>query len=553
MQVVGNNISSAGSPDYTRLSPDLNPLQGQLLTRDLQPGAGVALTAIQRNIDEALEDRIRQATGASASASTQEAAMAQIETLFDDLTGTGVMSRLTQFFGSFEELQNRPEDIAIRDLVITDGVQLAESLSQLRSQLVSFSGDVNDQIGALVSTADGLARDIGRLNNEIARAEGGRTGEATGLRDQRDALLRDLSELFDVSVREQPNGTTNVYVGNEALIQGGAVRGLTAVEQIVDGTVSTSVRFEDSNQQVTIRGGRLEGLMITRDQNAQIAKIDQLASALIADVNRIHADGQGLTAFTSVTGETDLLVTDAPLDADRAGLSVTPRNGSFYITVADDVTATPVSYRVDVDLDGTDAGTTLQSLVESINEQVTGVTASITGDNRLKFVADEGRTFTFGYDGQEARPDTSGVLAALGINTFFSGTDASNIAINGTLLEDPSKLAAAEVFLTGDGATAANIAALIGRPSETLGASSLSEFYRTIANNVAITGASVRENTEATGSVLASLSAQRESISGVNLDEEAIALVKYERAFQGASRFVRVVDDLLTELVSLVR
>jgi len=359
--------------------------------------------------------------------------------------------------------------------------------------------------------------------------------------------------LFDVSVREQPNGTTNVYVGNETLIQGSTVRGLVAVEQVDGDTSSTSVRFADTNQQVTVRGGRLEGLLLTRDRNAQIAQVDQLARALIADVNRIHADGQGLAAFTSVTGSMDLLATNAPLDADRAGLDTTPGNGSFYITVADDVTATPVSYRIDVDLDGTDAGTTLESLVASINAQVAGLTASITGDNRLKLVADEGTSFTFGYDGQEARPDTSGVLAALGINTFFSGTDASNIAINETLREDPALLAAAEVFLTGDGATAARIAALINTPSQTLGAASLSGFYRTMANNVAVTGASVRERAEATASVLSSLSAQRESISGVSLDEEAISLVKYERAFQGASRFVRVVDDLMTELVALVR
>ena len=64
LQVVGSNISSAGSADYTRLSPQLDPLQGNLITGDLQPGAGVALTAIQRNIDEALEGRVRLAIGA---------------------------------------------------------------------------------------------------------------------------------------------------------------------------------------------------------------------------------------------------------------------------------------------------------------------------------------------------------------------------------------------------------------------------------------------------------------------------------------------------------
>ena len=63
LQVVGNNISSAAAPGYTRLSPQLDPLQGVPMAGDLQPGAGVAMSAIQRNIDESLEARIRLAIG----------------------------------------------------------------------------------------------------------------------------------------------------------------------------------------------------------------------------------------------------------------------------------------------------------------------------------------------------------------------------------------------------------------------------------------------------------------------------------------------------------
>ena len=65
LQVIGNNISSAGTENYTRLTPQLSPLQGDTLTGNLKPGAGVALSGIQRNIDEALESRVRLAIGRS--------------------------------------------------------------------------------------------------------------------------------------------------------------------------------------------------------------------------------------------------------------------------------------------------------------------------------------------------------------------------------------------------------------------------------------------------------------------------------------------------------
>ena len=550
LNVVGNNISSAASPDFTRLTPILDPIQGAPVSGELQPGAGVALNQIQRNIDEALESRMRLAIGANESALVQQSSLAQIEPLFDELTQTGVGRRLSDFFNAFDELQNTPEDPAIRELVVNNGARLAESLRTLRDQLTTITSDADGQISTMVEEADAIAREIARLNEDITTAEGGRRGQATGLRDQRDAALRRLSQRFDVTVREQPDGTVNVYIGNEALVQGNTVRGLVAVSEPDGDLVRTTVRFEDTNQEVDVRGGSLEGLLLSRSRDAQIEQIDELAAALIEEVNRIHADGQGLVGFTSVVAAQDVLATDALLGESAAGLSTSPTNGSFFIAVADTATGTPVAYRIDIDPSDT---TTLETLRDDINAQVTGVTASITVDNRLAFTADDGFSFTFGHDGQSSREDTSGVLAALGINTFFTGSDATSIAVNETLEQDSFLLAASSEFLPGDGGTASRIAGLDTAGVSRLRELSLTGFHRSIANSVAIRAAAVRDDVQATGSVLASLSAQRESISGVNLDEEAIALLKYERAFQGTSRFVRVVDDLISELLALVR
>lgn len=557
LHVVGNNISSAGNADYTRISPLLESMQGTPITGELQPGAGVALTNIQRNIDEALESRVRLAIGAQASTSTQQDVLTRVESLFNDLNQGGIGTQLTDFLHGFDELQNTPEDPAIRDLVISHGTNLAQSLRTLRSDLAGVAEDADKQIDEVVKRADQLARDIAKLNTQISSDEAGRQGPAAGLRDQRDGLLRQMAELFDVTVREQPNGTVNVYIGSEALIQGGSVRGLVAVRELTgqgpSRRMAASVRFADTNQQVAVRGGQLEGLIAGRDQHVQIEQIDELAAAIIAEVNRIHADGQGLVGFAAVTGTTDVLDAGAALNTNAAGLPVAPRNGSFFITVADDATATPVSYRIDVKFDGAGDPTTLDSLAADINAAVQGVTASVTTDNRLSLTAGDGFSFTFGYDGQEARADTSGVLAALGLNTFFTGTDAQNIAVNETIVGNPSLIAAASTFLSGDGSNAARLAALDTGGVARLGDLSLPAFYRTVAGAVAVRTAAVRDQDEANASVLTSLQAQRESISGVNLDEEAISLVKFQRAFQGASRFVRAVDDLVAELMTLIR
>ncbi len=555
LQVVGDNISNAANPNFTRLTPGLDAQNGVLLGRDLQAGAGVALSSIQRNIDEALEGRIRLAIGASESASVQRETLSRVETFFDTVSGTDISARLSAFFQAFDDLQNTPEEPATRDLVVSAASQLAGSMQSTRSQLVELASDIDAQIAPLVVNANDLASRIALLSSQITASEAGRGGQATALRDQRDSLLRELSQLFDVTVREEPDGSINIYAGSEALVQGDRVRRLEAVTSADGSFERTSIRFVDTNGEVDIRGGVIAGLISARDIQAlgQVAALDNLAFNIVSEVNRLHADGQGLNAYTGLTGTNAVLESDLVLNDTAAGLAQSPTSGSFFVTVVDDATGTPNSFRIDVTLDGSDNDTTLDSLVAQINTQVTGLTASITSDNRIAFTADAGRSFVFGYDGQTQREDTSGILSALGVNTLLTGKDASDINVSDAIRGNPLLLASAGAMTPGDGTTAKRIAGLSSAVLQGGSNLTLMDMYNRIAGEVAVNAGAANDATEVAATVLESLQIQRESISGVNLDEEAIALVKYQRAFQSAARFVSVVDELLDELVLLVR
>ncbi|HPM23874.1 MAG TPA: flagellar basal body rod C-terminal domain-containing protein, partial [Phycisphaerae bacterium] len=85
-----------------------------------------------------------------------------------------------------------------------------------------------------------------------------------------------------------------------------------------------------------------------------------------------------------------------------------------------------------------------------------------------------------------------------------------------------------------------------------LGGVSIEAYHAMTINGLAVTTAAASTAQEAADMVYSSLLAQREATSGVSLDEEAINLTKYERAFQGASRFLNVLDSLSDEILSLV-
>jgi len=555
LQVVGNNVANAGNADYTRQTGGLAALPGTPLAPGLQPGAGVALTELKRNLDEALENRLRSAIGDDQSALTTQQALGQIEPLFDDINGSGVLAKLNEFFNSLSDVQNTPADAAIRDLAVANGAELAATLVQLRGQLKSVGDALDSRIDALVQQADAWATQIAELNREIAAAEAGRPGAAHALRDQRDALLRDLSEIFQITVREQPDGGIYVYAGSEPLIMGGRSRGLITERELDGSFTRTTVHFADTDGPVPVDGGRLQGLIEARDRQAfgRIDAVDELAAAIIFEVNRVHAEGQGLSQFTSITGTYGVLDTTAALNSDAAGLAFAPSNGSFFIAVTDQTTGTVVAYQIEVDLDGIGDDTTLDSLVADLNATVEGVTAEVTADGRLQLEADAGLGINFGHDGAEARRDTSNLLAALGVNTFFDGSSAADMRVNDGLLASSSLLAAAAVNLPGDGTNAGRLAAVGALASGLLGGSTIIEGYSRMANEVALAGAGAAGDVEVADAVLSALGRQKESISGVNLDEEAIELLKFERAFQAAARYVVTVDRLLSEMLSLMR
>lgn len=555
LQVIGNNISNAGSADYTRQTPGLTPMNGPAIAGGMRPGAGVALTSLHRNLDEALENRIRLAMGEAESNAARRQSMGLVETLFDPLTGLQVQQRLGDFFNSMDQVQNDPSDSAIRELAIASASSLTGSLRQLRSSLAELGDAFNAQIAGSVDRANTLTEQVAELNTEIVTSESA-GGPASALRDQRDAMLRELSELVGVTAREQPTGAVNVYIANEVLVDGGMSRGLKVVSRLDGEFQRDSVAFADNNNQVVLRGGKLEGLIQARDGQAygRITDIDRLAATIVFEVNKVHADGQGLVGFTSITSSFAVDDPSAVLGSAAAGLAFAPTNGSFYISVTDGTTGVTSSSFIQVDLDGIgDDDTTLESLVADINANVAGVSASITPDNRLSLVADAGGSITFGHDGQSQRPDTSYILAALGINTLFSGSTAADIAVDARVAARSSFFAASGVNITGDGTNAGRLASLGDASIEDLSGGSILDAYSTIAGGVAVASATARESVEVSASILGSLQAQKENISGVSLDEEAIELLKYERAFQGAARFVSVVDRLTSEMIALVR
>lgn len=546
LQTVGNNIANAGNENYARQIVRQSGNTPQQLRPGLFIGTGVNVDSIERLVDESVEGRLRASVADSEGNAAASQWMSRAEAVFNELSDEDLSTGMSTFFNSWSELANKPQDVGLRQVVVQDGQNLAEQIKTLRVQFSNLRGDLQSRVKAYAGEANTVASKIADINKQISLNERGE-GTANGLRDQRDALLKDLSKLVNFSTAPGDNGMVNVFVGSEPLVTGSVSRGI-AVRQDTDaetGDITQTIVFKDNDGTIPVSSGILG---TTKDSMAVIdgaaVGIDQLASSLIFELNKIHASGQGLRGFDTITSDSVVADATANLNSDAADLQFAPTNGSFVVHVKDKATGSVTSTLVQIDLDGTGAQTSLNSLTADL-DGVSDISASVAG-GKLTVKADSSAVeISFSQD-------SSGTLAALGIGNFFNGSDGRDIAVNTALVKDPRLLAAAKNGQPADNQTAKAIAALQTQTLDSLDGQSLVDAYQSQVNGVAAKVAGAKQDADAAQVVRDTLQSQRDSVSGVSLDDEAISLMKYQRAYQASSRVIAATDEMMRTLMSLV-
>ncbi len=543
IQVAGNNMANAATEGFHRRSVLLAAAGDEIAGRSTFVGTGVTLQSIKREVDSALQSRLRDAISHEHGALIDQRFLASIETLQNELTDNDLSSVLSTFFNGFSELANNPEDHALRALVIEQGVQLADRMSALRGDYGLVQQEVDRSLGESVRAVNQLLEDVSRLNAQITQIEGGSGGEAAALRDQRDLLIDKIAEHVDVSVIEQ-GGVADVFIGSIPVLLAGESRGIELRKETINGQLELSIRVAADGTTLDVQSGRIGALMRQRDETVRPA-IDDLnlfAQQLIFEVNRVHSQGQGRHGFEQLQATYGVDDTTVNLNADAAGLDFAIANGSFFIHITHKDSGTRTTHQINVDGDAM----SLDDLINEINivASVPNVTAGVGLGGTLTLDAASGYEITFS-------DDTSGALAALGLNTFFVGKDAATIGINQVVQDDPNLVAAGAGHVAGSNGTALALANLQDADLDSLNGRSIRGYWQDSVATLGVATGAAGAAVESSVLVRESLSAQMQAVSGVSLDEESINLLTFQRQFQAAARFISVIDEMLQTLLTI--
>lgn len=558
INVAGQNMANATTAGYTRQVATFYPIAGDATSLNGSIGRGVGVMSVRRQLDSALQARLW--TGVSDEAGAQQALAinSAIETTIGELSDYDLSSELTAFFSSWSERANQTKSAAV---VVQGGQRLASFVTRLRQDLANTRDQVDSELGASINAADQMLSGIAMLNQQIADSEVAGF-QAAGLRDQRDQAITELSKLMDVSVVEQPNGMVDVLVGSIPVVQGSTSRGLELERVSENGKIQVDVVVKADQEHLPVRSGKIGGLLESRDATADkvIGELDTLAAQVIFQINRLHSTGANVSNPATAEGTLKIALGDRsralddPNNQSFAGLPFKAVNGGFLVNVKQTSTGTMRTVRIDVDLDGRksdgapgfDDDTSAEDIRAAL-DAVPGLSARFTPDGRLKVDADPGYEVSFA-------DDSSGALAVMGVNSFFEGTNARDMAVRSDLVADPTRLMSGR-YVNGslvENGTALAIVDLQDQAVGDLGGRTIRGAWSDTVQAVGVAAKSSESRATSSGLIRQSLEAQRAATSGVSIDEESVNLLDFQRQYQGAARLISIADELTQTLMNLL-
>lgn len=558
INVTGNNVANVNTPGYSKERVDILPSM-PLVEYAGVFGTGAEVSQVISTRNALIDKRVRNANEQMNFYNKLNNTLDEIQSVFNEENGVGLKGAMEQFFNAWHALSLNPDLETARQQVIEKGLTLSKAIKDAYSSLQQIRNGLDDSVGYTITQINSLAKRIAQLNYEIAKAELGDKDHANTLRDERSQLLEKLTGLANVTILEgsydknsKPEMT--ILLGGMPIVSGKDYNELAAEK--LEGEKYNRVYFvESSGAKIDITGritdGSLGAILKLRDKTVPEYQndVDKIASTLIQEVNKLHSAGAGLTPYSQIEGIYPADPHAALSITQATGLDIPVKTGSFKIKVVDSSGNEVGVFTVPVNADDhliKENPTDTHSIVDRFNNILQGYAMmSISPAGNVQITAENGYKFAFTYD-------SSNFLAALGLNTFFSGHGAKDINVNTLLQNDPSKIAAGKTLEPGDSSNAQRIAQIQLDKVMVNGTQTVDEYYNAFLGKIGATKQRFDEVYKAKQAVYQQLKTTQQSLEGVSLDEEAANLIKFQRAYQANAKYISVVDQMTQTLINMV-
>ncbi|WP_174849215.1 flagellar hook-associated protein FlgK [Yersinia artesiana] len=533
LSTVSNNITNFQVAGYNRQNTIFAQNGGTLSPAGFI-GNGVSVTGVNREYNAFITNQLRASQTQSSGLTTYYQQISQIDNLLSN-TSNNISTTMQDFFSNLQNLVSNAGDDAARKTVLGKAEGLVNQFQNADKYLRDMDTGVNQKISDSATQINNYAEQIAKLNDQITRLRGSSGSEPNALLDQRDQLVTELNQIVAVTVTQQDGDTYNVsFAGGLSLVQGPNAYKVEAIPSSADATRLTLGYNRGSGETMEIDESRLTtgslgGTLKFRSEALDSARnqLGQLALVMADSFNTQHkagfdANGDAGTDFFSF--------------ANPSVVKNSKNQGDAGLTVAYTDTSKVKASDYTVEFDGT-------------NWQVTRLSDNTKVPTTAGTDADGKPTLNF--DGVAVSID-SGTTGPQAKDKFTVKT-VSNVAANlQVAITDSSMIAAAG---TADGGASDNVnaQALLDLQTKKLvdGKATLSGAYAGLVSNVGNQTATAKTNSTAQANIVTQLTAEQQSISGVNLDEEYGDLQRFQQYYLANAQVIQTASTLFNALLDL--
>ena len=578
--VASNNVANASTPGYSRQ-------RLELVERPGQQAAGYQRSEAFVGYAEALDNL-----------------------LADEQTGLNVT--LQSFNNAVHDVANDPSSTAARQVLLSEASNLVSRFDTMDRRLTEIADEVRGRLNSTTSEINSLGAGIADVNRQIlASGVGPDRPPPSDLLDQRDRLLERLSELVKVDTAVQSDGSLSVFIGSGQVLVLGTNSTQLSVQpgnldplqpQVVLSGGGTSVDVTSF-----LTGGELGG---TLDFNREMlaparAELGRIAVGLVDTVNSMHRNGMDLNG--ALGG--DLFSIPAPVTFDARTNTGT---GTVTATITDAAALKPSTYQLSYDgtnytliraSDGavvpmTGSGTVVDPfLADGLSFVVSGapaagdqyqiqavsqvpgsidllvsdptkIAAAAPTRTRADLANTGGATISAGEVADVTDPNllATATIRFLTPTTYsvngagsFAYTSGGDIVVNGTRVQITGSPAVGDTFViesnaggVGDNRNALAITGALSRGILDGGNTTLQAAVGQFVTDVGAQTVESQNRRDAQKLLIDQTKQRLDSVRGVNLDEEAADLVRFQQMYQAAAQTMSVADSLFQSLLNAI-
>jgi len=583
IQTTSHNIANVNTSGYSRQRVE-QKANYPLDTASGEVGTGTKVEEIARLHDEFVYGRLKSANASLSYSEFSESTLKEITANLTDLDGNGIAEDLNGFFNSWSKLAQYPQDEATKLEVLSGMDRLAGDLNKTHNQLTKIEDRLNGELTESIEKINDLAKNIVNLNKQINKIENVPHQNANDLRDQRDRLELDLAKMVNISVykgnttingrvmqTDAGNGY-NINIAGHNIVDGVTFHPLE-ISQADQSTPFQAVYYTDHNQVKTditakLRGGKVGAILDLRGNGydpehgkplnskiqGYIDKFDAMAKTLIQKTNSLY----GSVAQDRI--QTDTL---EGVKADTSLLDVPDlKQGSFDVVVYNN-SGDVVAKRA-ITLDNT---TTMQDITDAINAN-----QDDNGDNDGTNDLDDLFSAELNTDGNiltiSPKSDDGAYRIAIedngtnfagwsGVNKLYEGNSAKDIHVNAALMQNPASLAASKANVDGSADLATEMVNMqyekleFETPDGVKTSQTISEYYRYSATSIAQDANSASIAKDSAELLTKTVTEQMQAVSGVDMDEELMNLMKFQTTYQASAKIITTVDQMLNTLLGI--